>query len=152
MQRHTPSTFKVCLYQSFLQNTPKPISSSRPIVMSLIDLRALTAKTILTFELPDTNQEFFAQVHLTEFHLFPLLPVELRLKIWRLILPRPRPVSFDNTSHFSDRSIPQSFYLSYVESIESAVQRHAQSTKASGRPSFATQRKKHLNSACSWTQ
>lgn len=38
---------------------------------------------------------------LTEFHFFPKLPIELRLKIWKNALPGPRYIEFDNGGYFA---------------------------------------------------
>lgn len=48
----------------------------------------------LMAELPDLEQELFLQLgeDLDVFHLFPDLPTELRLKIWRFARPKPRKV------------------------------------------------------------
>jgi hypothetical protein len=46
--------------------------------------------TTFTLELPDSNQDLYPQVYLDEFHLFSNLPPELRLKIWKCMLPPPR--------------------------------------------------------------
>jgi hypothetical protein len=46
--------------------------------------------TTFSLELPDSNQDLYPQVYLDEFHLFSNLPPELRLKIWKCMLPPPR--------------------------------------------------------------
>jgi 2EXR family len=46
--------------------------------------------TTFILELPDSNQDLYPQIYLDEFHPFSNLPPELRLKIWKCILPPPR--------------------------------------------------------------
>ncbi|KAF8863006.1 hypothetical protein BDZ45DRAFT_686261 [Acephala macrosclerotiorum] len=48
---------------------------------------------MLTEALPDFGRELF--FHHEKFDLFPELPVEIRLQIWRFAFPRPRHVSLD---------------------------------------------------------
>src|SRR5271168_5367829 len=52
---------------------------------------------VFTFELPDRHQELFIQLgkDLQAFTYFQNLPLELRLAVWRLGFPSPRPVYFD---------------------------------------------------------
>ncbi|KAH6666682.1 hypothetical protein B0J14DRAFT_196953 [Halenospora varia] len=45
---------------------------------------------LLTHELPDADQQLFVQTILNEFTLFPSLPLELRLRVWKFTFPPPR--------------------------------------------------------------
>jgi hypothetical protein len=53
---------------------------------------------LLQLEVPDPAQELSFQV-CNEFHLFPMLPMELRLMIWRATLPPPRRIWFWSGLH-----------------------------------------------------
>ena len=80
--------------------TTNSCASDMPILPSngtnIIDIAEQSYSTnpttleILLFELPDPNQHLFIQILLTAFILFPQLPLEIRLMIWRESFPGPR--------------------------------------------------------------
>lgn len=50
---------------------------------------------VLLHELPDPHAELHVQQHLNDFQVFPELPIEIRLKIWRATFPKGRTLNFD---------------------------------------------------------
>lgn len=65
---------------------------SRILTLYFADLVASTLSLLLS-ELPDPHQELFIQALITEFALFPKLPIELRNTIWRATFPIGRRIS-----------------------------------------------------------
>jgi hypothetical protein len=66
------------------------ISSEQPQLIS--EQAARECILLFTFELPDPEIQLYIQLgkDLDTFTLFPRLPLELRLKIWRRAFPKPR--------------------------------------------------------------
>jgi hypothetical protein len=59
---------------------------------------SLTTLELFENELPDTFLELFSHLSFEanrEFHIFPKLPLEIRLEIWRLMIPRGRTVQIE---------------------------------------------------------
>ncbi|CZR68831.1 uncharacterized protein PAC_18731 [Phialocephala subalpina] len=74
-----------------------PLSLLTPSTRASILADDLFNFSAMVYELPDPNQELSIQLFkpLDVFHPFPELPIEIRLRIWRLTFPKHRNMNLD---------------------------------------------------------